>query len=277
MNIYKSKPIRVDNDIPLFSILDEYTQNYEDISKDHTQSFDDDNSNPWISSDNWNEMEISTVDLFNFHSNVKNNKDRLKLLDVGVGLGRLLEKLCSEHQNIDAYGMDISTSYLKIAKSKGIEVCYSKIEDMPYKNDFFDVILCTDVLEHVIDLNLCVSKILSVLKKGGLLIIRVPHREDLSEYLSPNYPYKLAHVRNFDCSNLEALFSKIFPHEVIAFSPGLYQKRLNWLKYNLPFNLYHRILFRLLKSLENYFPKLERRIVEKILHPIEINLVVRKK
>ena len=50
---------------------------------------------------------------------------------------------------------------------------------MPYSDESFDVILCTDVLEHVIDLNLCVAKILSVLKKGGLLIIRVPNREDL--------------------------------------------------------------------------------------------------
>ena len=200
----------------------------------------------------------------------------MKVLDVGVGLGRLLEKLCSAHKNIDAFGMDIATPYLKIARNKGIDVCLSKIEDIPYCEDFFDVILCTDVLEHVIDLNLCVSKIFSVLKKGGILIVRVPHREDLSPYLDSNYPYKLAHVRNFDCSNLEALFTKIFPHEVISFAPGLYQKRLNWLKYKLPFKMYRRLLFRLLKILEKYFPEFERIIVEKIFHPIEINLVVRK-
>ena len=276
MNLYNRKPLEVKKGIPFFTRPDEYTQNYEDISSDHTQSTEDIDSNPWIPIDIWNEMESSTIDIFTKHSNVRNKKQKLKLLDVGVGLGRLLEKLCSDHKNIDAYGMDISMSYLQVAKSKGIDVCYSKIEDMPYCDEYFDVILCTDVLEHVIDLNFCVKKIMSVLKKGGLLIIRVPHREDLSPYLDPNYPYELAHVRNFDRSNLEALFTKIFSHKVIEFSSGLYQKRPDWLKYKLPFDLYFRVIFKFLKVLEKYFPNYERKIVRKLFYPIEINVVVKK-
>lgn len=276
MNIYKNKPLKTKNGVPEFSVIDHYIQNYEEISIDHTQSMNSDNPNPWISSEIWNEMESSTVELFNTYSQSFKSKKTLKVLDVGVGLGRLLEKVGSIHKNIDMYGMDIAMPYLKEAKAKGIDVCFSKIEDMPYQDDCFDIILCTDVLEHVFDLNLCVSKILSVLKRGGILIVRVPHREDLSPYLRSDYPYELAHLRNFDKSNLETLFSKIFPHNVLGFEPGLYQKRPNWLKYDLPFKLYRKCLYKSLELFSRYFPKTERRIVEKIFHPIEINVVVKK-
>ena len=48
------------------------------------------------------------------------------------------------------HGMDISRGYLKVSREVGIDVCYARIEDMPYKPDTFDVIVCTDVLEHVL-------------------------------------------------------------------------------------------------------------------------------
>ena len=54
---------------------------------------------------------------------------------------------------------------------------------MPYEDGFFDAIVACDVLEHVIDLNECCRQILRVLKPGGVLIVRVPFKEDLSPYL----------------------------------------------------------------------------------------------
>src|SRR4029078_9982758 len=94
-------------------------------------------------------------------------------------------------------------------KRQGIEVCYSRIEDMPYTENTFDVITCTDVLEHVLDLNLCCSKILSVLKPGGVFIARVPVHEDLRRYLAPDFPYEFVHVRGFTEASLQLFFSRI--------------------------------------------------------------------
>uniref|UniRef100_UPI004048783B class I SAM-dependent methyltransferase n=1 Tax=Algoriphagus sp. TaxID=1872435 RepID=UPI004048783B len=99
-----------------------------------------------------------------------------KILDVGVGLGRLLSKI---DKNVRKYGVHISLSYLKEAKQKGIEVLKSKIEELPYLDDTFDIIITTDVLEHVFDLNLCVHQIKRVLKAGGLVLVRVPNEKDL--------------------------------------------------------------------------------------------------
>ncbi|MFX8075194.1 class I SAM-dependent methyltransferase, partial [Acinetobacter baumannii] len=79
-------------------------------------------------------------------------------------------------------GIDISLDYLRRAREAGISVCFSRIEDMPYKDGFFDAIVCTDVLEHVLDLNYCTAQILRVLRPGGVLILRVPHNDLLEVY-----------------------------------------------------------------------------------------------
>jgi SAM-dependent methyltransferase len=81
---------------------------------------------------------------------------------------------------------------------------------MPFLDNTFDMVVTTDVLEHVIDLNYCCQQILRVLRPGGTLIIRVPNLEDLSGYLDKNIPYEYVHLRNFDLYGLRLLFEKIF-------------------------------------------------------------------
>lgn len=199
--IYSREPIGFHKDIPMFSAKDKYVLNYEKISLVHLDAMIKGVANPFIKDDIWNGMENNTVGLIKKHS-----MDGYKILDAGVGLGRVLENFT----NMDRYGIDISLPYLEHAKLKGIDVCFALIEEMPYKKEFFDVITCTDVLEHVIDLNLAIERILAVLKPNGKLILRVPYKEDLENYLREDYPYPYVHLRNFDENSLKLLFTKVF-------------------------------------------------------------------
>lgn len=203
-------------------------------------------------------------------------------MDVGVGLGRLLNAIRTEAEpnpkiaKLDLHGMDISLPYLKIAYQTGLNVILAKIEDMPYTEEQFDLIICTDVLEHVVDLNLCIDKILSVLKPGGLLIVRVPNREDLSLYLRHHYPYNMAHIRAFDEYSLELLFVKVFKMIFFGKSPGLLMENQPLLKYKLPVKGYNLLLtnpFRITKMLNK---SLYRRFLAVMYHPTEINAVFKK-
>jgi hypothetical protein len=115
--------------------------------------------------------------------------------------------------------MDISLDYLSIAKRRGIEVAFAKIEELPYKADFFDAIVVCDVLEHVFDLNYCCEKILSCLRPGGVFIVRVPFKENLDVYLKENLPYEFIHLRNFDEASLRLNFQKIFGLQFLEASP----------------------------------------------------------
>jgi len=164
MDYYKTPPLRELDGIPIFSDQDAYIENYLQISSDHVAAISDESENPWIASETWEEMECSTlkhiISSIDELSNQRRPHSQLKVLDVGVGLGRLLAKIQSNSDTrLALHGIDISMPYLKIAKTKGFNVAMSKIEDMPYVDQYFDLISCTDVLEHVMDLNFCVSKV----------------------------------------------------------------------------------------------------------------------
>jgi len=275
MNYYNKSPLSTLDGIPIFSQQDDYVQNYDSISSDHVAAITKESDNPWIEAEVWEEMEVGTLQ--HVLDSLHETNNTLRILDVGVGLGRLLERIrSSEYRNLDLYGMDISLPYLRIAHSKGLNVVMAKIEDIPYTAEYFDIITCTDVLEHVVDLNLCITKILTCLKPGGKFIVRVPNREDLSSYLKPDYPYHLAHVRGFDEYSLELMFTRLFNLAFVGKSPGLIIENAPLLKYKIPvkgYNFFVRVVLRIIKMLNK---GLYRRIVGAFFHPTEINVVLKK-
>ena len=267
-DIYLKKPPIYRGRIPVFSRQNEYTDNYEKISIDHLKSIEKDDTNPFIPESLWRQSEQSTIDLIKKHSTPGD-----MILDVGVGLGRIL----SFFPELRKYGMDISFAYLKTAQTNGIEVCYAMVEDMPYNKEIFDIVVCTDVLEHVFDLNLCVSKVLSVLKKDGFLIVRVPYREDLSGYVGTYCPYEYVHIRNFDEYSLRLLFEKVFHCQIIETTDAGFIFADNRLKSK---ELFSPEEFTSLKSwlskLEMISLSLYWEIIRKLNISVEINAVIKK-
>lgn len=267
-NIYMKKSLRSSEGIPIFSEENKYIENYEEIASDHISEMKKTGENPFQREEYWVEIENSTRDMIQKYI----RDEKYRILDVGVGLGRLLDKLPS---SLEKYGMDISMDYLKVARKKNIDVCCSLIEDMPYQQETFDIVACTDVLEHVLDLNLACKKILFVLKKGGLLFVRVPYKENLRYYLDPDYPYKYAHLRNFDEYSLRLLFENVFGCKVMEYkTAGLIIGR-DKLKLYLPD--YLKIIFC---DAVRYTALLSKRInkmlIKLMYEKSEINLVIRK-
>lgn len=266
--VFATEPLSVRNNIPVFSVPDSFTENYERIARDHLKSLAENGTNPWIPESLWTEMEATTIELIRKYA-----KPGDMILDVGVGLGRML----SHFPSLQRYGMDISHGYLEIARAKGIDVCYARVEDMPYKPGTFDVVVCTDMLEHVLDLNRCCTRILSVLKEDGVLIVRVPVHEDLSRYLDPSFPYDYVHLRNFDENSLRLLFERILKCECLEITPGGYWPLGDRLKITVPFGRETSIAFRLFSKVPGLRLLVYRPLVRLLYHPIDANVVVRKR
>jgi len=264
---YSRKPLRYHNSIPVFSELNKYIENYEQIAKDHIAHFKTTGNNPFIEEDQWVQFEQSTSDLIKKYS-----RENDTILDAGVGMGRLL----SHFPYLKRYGFDISFGYLELAQKKGIEVCYTLVEELPYKQDFFDIVVCTDMLEHVLDLNLSVRNLLNVLKKSGILIVRVPYRENLYGYLPELCPYKYVHVRNFDENSLKLLFERIFECKVVEITYAGYYPEKGRLKWSLPLFIGHSIWRKILTKIQKYAPISHRKIIEYLYYPIEMNFVIKK-
>jgi len=203
---YRVEPLRFVGGLPVFTETDRYVENYQRIAADHVAAMKPGSANPFMEDELWKTLEDSTRALIGKHV-----APQSRILDVGVGLGRLL----GPAPQYKRFGIDISFDYLKRAREAGIEVAFSRIEDMPFHDCYFDAVVVCDVLEHVLDLDGCMRQVLRVLRPGGILILRVPYREDLSGYLDSAVPYEFIHLRNFDEHGLTLLLGKIYRCEVL--------------------------------------------------------------
>lgn len=262
---YGREPVAVRNGIPIFCEPDAVSANYDRIARDHLTAMAKGHGNPFFRESVWTDIERVTVAALRRHV-----KPGDRVLDVGVGLGRTVTQIA----DIRRYGADISFDYLENARGKNIEVCVARAEDLPYRDAYFDVVVCTDVLEHVIDLNAAVAGMYRVLKPGGELILRVPDREDLSPYLDPDYPYEYAHLRNFDPAGLRLLLCKSFRFEFDEYDPVYAHTHL---KFRLPLPTPVRRLVAGALYLATFKAASLRRAVARIFYrPFEISMVVRK-
>jgi SAM-dependent methyltransferase len=126
---------------------------------------------------------------------------------------------------------------------------------LPYRDDFFDIVICTDILEHVIDLNASIKEIRRVLKHGGYLFVRVPNKEDLSQYLANDSPYYFVHLRSFDRYSLELLFTRIADMRCIEICDGPVIESRNKLRHTpllVPSKVYYVIIIAGLRIVKNF-------------------------
>lgn len=105
---------------------------------------------------------------------------RLKILDLGCGdavLLYLLKKRLSQY-SLDLYGMDLSAQALVIAKRKIPEAKFVKadVTQLKFPSGSFNIIISSDVIEHLQSPEKMIKQIKRVLKKNGVTIIGTPIR-----------------------------------------------------------------------------------------------------
>lgn len=202
-NIYCKEPYEIRENIPIFCKSNEYVENYDMIARVLLDGIEKNGANPFMDENSWREAEKDTADVC---SQYINHSLDYKILDVGCGTGRML----SYFSGVKKYGIDVSFDMAKMCCEKGIESCMGDVQNMPFADESMDMIICTDVLEHVFDLYKTVSEINRVVKKGGYIVVRVPQNEDTRSYLDPSYPFQYVHLRIFSESSLALYFTKVF-------------------------------------------------------------------
>jgi len=101
-----------------------------------------------------------------------------KILEVGAGKGNTLVYIKENKIAKEVMGVEL----IKIPGSNQendlidrLQIGNIENEDIQAPEEYFDVVLCADVLEHLIDPWSAVEKISRYLKKDGLFIVSIPN------------------------------------------------------------------------------------------------------
>lgn len=94
-----------------------------------------------------------------------------KVLDVACGVSTF-GKTFSNH----VYGFDINPQAVLVAKKIGIHARLGDVEKKwKYKTEYFDVVIASHIIEHVVNPDHLILEAKRVLKKSGMLIILTPN------------------------------------------------------------------------------------------------------
>lgn len=97
-------------------------------------------------------------------------------------------------------GSDIKDGWINLDRValQGVDiVCDISKEKLPFDDNYFDTILCQDVIEHINDYPSLLKDIHRILKPKGEVLIRVPHFTSRNAYTDPT------HLRLFTIDTFE--------------------------------------------------------------------------
>lgn len=113
-----------------------------------------------------------------------NPKKQENILDVGCG--NLRDYITLANKGAKVWGIDISLGMLIEGKKsytpkelKNLRIFRASATHLPFRDGFFDKILCSEVLEHIPDYKQCIEEMARCLKLGGRIVLTTPNRKSL--------------------------------------------------------------------------------------------------
>ncbi len=215
-----------------------------------------------------------------------NIQPRDRVLDIGCGEGRHTVRACQEKGAV-CTGADYGYDNLVTTKGKlefhdaiddlscsGWNLSCLDITALPFEDNSFDVVLCSEVLEHIPDDDKAMSELVRIVKPGKTLAVSVPRAwpEKICWALSDEYfNANMGHVRIYNQKEIIQRIQDKGPKFLgFHFAHSIHSPYW-WLKClvgpnrtdSLPVNLYHRLLvWDLMKK-----PKLTT-WVDKLFNPV---------
>ncbi|MBC8462272.1 MAG: class I SAM-dependent methyltransferase [Deltaproteobacteria bacterium] len=160
------------------------------------------------------------------------NRSPCSVLDIGCRWGKDLQRVAVMNADIDIFGVDICSDAIKVAskkfeKNQNVHLYQAKGEVLPFKDNYFDIIFSSEVIEHIDQVEQFIKEVHRVLKNQGAFIITTPSKfnythligklvpspfkkslRKLVYYINPGDPDVNPHVREYTPGQLRQLFEQ---------------------------------------------------------------------
>jgi ubiquinone/menaquinone biosynthesis C-methylase UbiE len=122
-----------------------------------------------------------------------------KAVDVGCGTGYLVDYLRRQPalRDVELYGVDFIVEPDTKIRHPSIRFVEAPVESLPFPDAYFETVVCTHVLEHVLDIRAAVTELRRICAKR--LVIVVPLEREYRFTFNPHlhfFPYPHSFLRN---------------------------------------------------------------------------------
>jgi ubiquinone/menaquinone biosynthesis C-methylase UbiE len=122
----------------------------------------------------------------------------MTVLELGAGAGHLSNMCMNLTDHVISTDFSPAMAYKARRSYSNLEICIADAEaQLPFKESSFDVIISSEVIEHLFNITIHLEQIRRLLKKNGLYIIKTPNKtlESVYNHMSKkdNYYYRSFH------------------------------------------------------------------------------------
>ena len=153
----------------------------------------------------------------NWYFTIYKIEDGMKILELGCGTG----SMWIDHRDVinrcsQVVLSDLSEGMLAEAKNKvgvfqNTEYKIIDIQEIPFKDDYFDIVIANYMLYHVPDIDKAVSEVRRVLKKGGHFYAGTTGENGIMETIVKILGVDLAYTNTFSLENGKEKLEPYFP------------------------------------------------------------------
>ena len=110
-----------------------------------------------------------------------------KVLEVGCGVGHITKRFAKYAQQVTAIDFSDVVKYAKkINNKKNITYLQADVTKLPFMDESFDIIIASEIIEHIPNPNQAIKEMKRVLVNGGLVYLSTPN------LLTLIYPLEIA-------------------------------------------------------------------------------------
>lgn len=145
-----------------------------------------------------------------------NNKKIKTILDVGCASGTFTNQLTQLFPKAKIHGVDIYYPAIKFAQQKYPQINFmvADAHQLPFKKNTFDLIICYETIEHVVDPKRVLLEIKKVLRKDGTAIVAMDSGSWLFRVVwwfwekTKGHVWQGAHLHPFHHNHLEKVIKQ---------------------------------------------------------------------
>ena len=122
------------------------------------------------------------------------------ILEIGCGRGRTIKIISEKYPLKNVTGLDIVINSKLKKEAKSIVFKEGSAEELPFKDNSFDTVICTHVLEHLVDYHKAIKEIRRVAKRKFIIIVpkQRPYKYTFDLHIN-FFPYDYSLYNSISC------------------------------------------------------------------------------